>query len=301
MKALPQPPCRKRLRTVVAVAYRDHAEKCGGRHVDVACLAEPGTMALLGGKRRQELCRREDRGRKSGRIEFEAASFPRHVSRTVAEPGMAVLNHLVVGDDLLRRLNDGSSERLIFPAFGEEGERHIVASRHGDETAQKVFRKAALALIWIAVGVAMRDGIVERIGGSVLLRETKRCRTDHAAAFDIEKRSFDRLDRYGIAIRGCGERHVLDGAAEADMHFAQVGIEAAEIARCIGEDVDTVLTDAEYPWLRVVRIGGENAGSDERNGRALIFRRVPERPRIVRRAGRFHENAAVMGAPDGTA
>ena len=51
------------------------------------------------------------------------------------------------------------------------------------------------------------------------------------------------------------------------MHFAQIGVHRAEIAREIGVDLDRVGADVEQPRLRIVRVGGERCGGDQRQRR----------------------------------
>ena len=65
------------------------------------------------------------------------------------------------------------------------------------------------------------------------------------------------------------------------MHLAQIGVHRPEVAREIGEDLDRVGADGEQPGLRVVRVGGENAGGDQRQRRAADRRIVPQPPRRV--------------------
>ena len=64
----------------------------------------------------------------------------------------------------------------------------------------------------------------------------------------------------------CREQQVLDCAAEADVHLAKRRIDAADVARAVGEHVDAVtstMTCAKAPRLRVVRIRGEDRCAHE--------------------------------------
>ncbi len=198
-------------------------------------------MTLLRGKRRQELGGGKKGRREAGRIERKAAAFLFHLVRTVAEPGMAILDHCMIRHDFLRCLDDGPAQCVEGLPFGEERQRDIFIAGGRGETAQQVFGEAALAVIGIAVGMPQGDRVIERIGPVLHVDEADRRRMDEATLLDFEKRAFLEEDFRAVSIGGSCEHHILDGAAEADMHFAQVRIEAAKIARRVGENVDLLV------------------------------------------------------------
>jgi hypothetical protein len=59
------------------------------------------------------------------------------------------------------------------------------------------------------------------------------------------------------------------------MQLADAGVHRAEISRRVGIDLDGVVADGEQPRLRIVRIGGDHAGGDQRQRRVADRRVVP--------------------------
>ena len=96
-------------------------------------------------------------------------------------------------------------------------------------------------------------------------RQSQRRRQDRTVALEqVCQRPGGRLDTHCVAVRRPGQRHVLDGAAEAEVHLTQVRVHRSEIAGGVGIDLDRVVGDAKEPRLGVVRVRREHRGGDER-------------------------------------
>src|SRR3989442_402650 len=79
-----------------------------------------------------------------------------------------------------------------------------------------------------------------------------------------------------------GEEQVLERAAEPDVHLAVIGVDGADVARRIGEEIDPRGAHPEQPRLAVVGIGREDGRPDQRE-RSLARVAPPATPRLVRR------------------
>ena len=66
------------------------------------------------------------------------------------------------------------------------------------------------------------------------------------------------------------------------MHLPAEGIDRAEMAGGVGEELDVPLADAEQPGLGIVRIAREDRGGDEAE-RALVTAAAPVAPGLERR------------------
>jgi hypothetical protein len=63
----------------------------------------------------------------------------------------------------------------------------------------------------------------------------------------------------GKSLRLRSQHHVFQGATETDIHFAQKGIDHADLPFGVRKQIDPRIGDPEYPGLRIVRIGGKDA------------------------------------------
>ncbi len=141
------------------------------------------------------------------------------------------------------------------------------------------------------------DGVEERIrtrAGRRELEDRDRLRARRRGR--ARERPPAERHRRLVAVGAGGARHVLDRAAEADVQLAQVGIEGAQVPGGIGEERHPCGTHLEEPRLRVVGVGGEDAGPHQRQ-RPLGRVAAPGGPGLVGRPAPAREHALLARAP----
>ncbi len=132
------------------------------------------------------------------------------------------------------------------------------------EGVQKIGRERPLGIVRSAIGVAPRDGIIKFTRFTFPRRKIY---AGHEFGLGIGRNrlqlSWFQGDRRGVAVGGCGEQQILQRAAQAEMFFAEVGIERADVAPGIEVQFDRGVGDFESPGLGVVRAGGEDRGAHQ--------------------------------------
>ena len=138
-----------------------------------------------------------------------------------------------------------------------------------------------------AVGVAVRDGVGERVGA-------RRCRSEADARDVVARRAVREQPHVRREARGArGDDHALERAAQSGEVFAVGRVVDGHAAGRVGVQVDGRGVDGHRPRLGVVRVAGEDPGRDH----PLDAReRRPCPPQVVRRARARLEPAVRGGA-----
>ena len=201
-----------------------------------------------------------------------------------------------IGDDALGRLDDQSMPCRCAPSRrSRKTTRTSLSETSRIELAQIRLRDRALvdrARDWYGGSGSPRTA--DR-GSQAPRRATDapRARASFAGRRLKPPAADDHVHR--IAADGSGAHQVLDRAADAQMHLAPEGIEAAQIARAVGEHRDRGAVRREQPGLGVVRIGGEDRGVQRLPG-AFVAASAPFLPGLEGGALADLEHAAVPGA-----
>jgi len=159
--ALPKSAGKQGLTPTVTISDGDESDKRRGRQVGVAGGGEPLLVALLRGQHRQHLRDRKQERRETRGVERKAAALTRKLVRSVAKPGVAVLDHLLVGDDFLGRRDRCGIELLPHCSCVEEKDPQLRFRNGSLERIDRGRRNRPLADISIPIGATIRDRLVE--------------------------------------------------------------------------------------------------------------------------------------------
>ena len=261
MQTLPGAAGGDRASHVQPVAHEDDSERRRGRDLDVPRHGEPIGVARLRAHVRQQSCKRRHRRRQARRVERHSVAMLLDFAPAAAEPAGAVGRHFGIPDDRDCRLDNQRAEVAAGGVFRHEGHAQTIGRSQIGEAAQLFRRKFSIRQIRAAIGMAPGDRAKEIVASFRTRRENDARSAERRVVRSRRKPPLRRLDRSVHAEGAGGQRQILDRCTEAEVHLAAKRIERAEIARPVGENLDRVVPGGEGPWLRIMRIGGENGGA----------------------------------------
>src|ERR1700733_15039483 len=165
------------------------------------------------------------------------------------------------------------------------------------ECVQEIRRDRFVRIVRTTIGVAQRDGVVEFV-----LFAFSRCEihTGQKLWFGFlwnRSKSSRKQPRPGcVSVGRRGQQQILQGATHADMLFAQIRIERADVSLGVNVQLDCRIADLEKPGLRVMGARGQYRGADQREW-IIISGAAPVFPRLVSRPLTDAENSLIQGAP----
>jgi hypothetical protein len=201
------------------------------------------------------------------------------------------------------RSDDEPAELRRFGTREEEELDILLCVRGSPERRERLGRRRPVRLVGTPIRVPAPDGLVQgvdtrvsgceldagdsRIGcGAGKSRRRSRRRGTGRPARPGRRLLEPALEQGHLWVVGVGSRgqdHVLQCAAEAYVHLAQVRVEGAEPPGRVRMQVDVGFRHPEQPGLGVVGVGREDRGADQRQG-PLGRIAAPVVPRLVRRA-----------------
>ncbi len=154
----------------------------------------------------------------------------------VAEPMVAVFDHLGVGNDTLRRLDNEIVElsRAHFVFDDDDLAGGLIDRRLANSVGENVPR-FLVRPVRPAVGVALRDLRNERIGDALAFRDIEGNERPRPRSL-LDRREVVGVEAYtdDAPFSGRGDDEIFDRSANADVHLAQERIKGTEVAGEIG-------------------------------------------------------------------
>ena len=169
------------------------------------------------------------------------------------------------------------------------------------QCVQEIRRDRFVWIVRTTIRVAQRDGVVE-----LVLFAFPGCEIHTGQqpwfGFRGNRTKFSRkqLRRGRVSVGRRRQQQILQRAAHADVLFAQIRIERADVSLGVDVQLDCRIGDLEKPGLRVMGAGGQNHGAHQRQW-IIISGAAPVFPRLVGRSLTEAENPLMPGAPDASA